>query len=225
VHARDQQQEPESPIAKLPELQQSRLLPRSAIADRAWFERTSAAGHQPWLGGAAIFSGTVAAVDGPLVSKECRPTFARVLNREWGETGVFVKVNHGLSFIIIAKDSRESMKPELAIALAHVISVTAPARARDVPRPTVFWWSMSPRSSSVSVIDRRIARVSALLEPLVISHHFGSSLHLPGLRKHARGGRTRQECDERTQNRGGGCWRTRGRALRSYGESGCCYGT
>jgi hypothetical protein len=49
---------------------------------------------------------------------------------ESGQYGKFQKVNHGLSFIITARDHRESMKRELAIALARGVTVTVWARAR-----------------------------------------------------------------------------------------------
>ena len=62
-----------------------------------------------------------------------------------GRDGKSVKVDHRLSFIIMAEENRESMKPELAIALARGISVTAWARARGVPRPTAYRWSKDPK--------------------------------------------------------------------------------
>ena len=41
----------------------------------------------------------------------------------------------------MADENRESLKIELAFALAQGVSVTAWARARDVPRPTVYRWA------------------------------------------------------------------------------------
>jgi hypothetical protein len=52
-------------------------------------------------------------------------------------------------------DNRESMKPELAIALARGVSVGAWARAHDVLRSTVYRWAQEPELREVSEVCRR----------------------------------------------------------------------
>jgi hypothetical protein len=53
-------------------------------------------------------------------------------------------MSHRFSFILMVEENREGMKPELAIALARGISVGAWARARGVPRSTVYRWALEP---------------------------------------------------------------------------------
>jgi hypothetical protein len=66
----------------------------------------------------------------------------------------------------MAEESRESMKPELAIALAHGVSVGAWARAHDVPRSTVYRWALEPEVRKMSeacrrrLMDQAIGRVT-----------------------------------------------------------------
>ena len=41
----------------------------------------------------------------------------------------------------MAEENRDSLKTELASALAHGVPEMASARARDLPRPTVYRWA------------------------------------------------------------------------------------
>jgi hypothetical protein len=66
----------------------------------------------------------------------------------------------------MAEDTRESMKPELAIALARGITVARWARENDVPQSTVYRWSHEPEVRKMveacrrRLIDQAIGRVT-----------------------------------------------------------------
>jgi hypothetical protein len=68
----------------------------------------------------------------------------------------------------MAEDTRESMKPELDIALARGITVARWARENDVSQSTVYRWSHEPEVRKMveacrrRLIDQAIGRPSAL---------------------------------------------------------------
>jgi hypothetical protein len=66
----------------------------------------------------------------------------------------------------MAEENRESLKPELAIALAQGVSVIRWARENDVPRTTAYRWAGEPEVRKIvetcrrRVIDRAIGRMT-----------------------------------------------------------------
>ena len=65
----------------------------------------------------------------------------------------------------MSAEEREVSKTELAIALARGVSVTAWARAHDIPRPTVYRWAKEPevRKEITACRRRMIDRAVGLM--------------------------------------------------------------